>query len=333
MSRPVAAMLRDAGRAWVGFWDRREVADSLALVRILLGLLVTWDLLRVLQLDLVLPIFAPHGEGGMANVLDREQQGLLYTLLPGTAATAWGAYWVALGSAIAFSLGLLTPLANLLLLLLLAQLSMVLPAADRGIDMLVRNGLMVLLFSRCGAAWSLDALLRSGRLAGDRRPVPSWPRYLLVVQLCLLYSMAGVQKVASSWLPFDWSALWIAMHDPHFARFDAAWSWSPLVFQLTRLATFVTWLWEWSAPVILLAYWYRDTPDRPGRLRSFFNRHHLLFWWLLLGASFHVGTHLVLRLGIFPFAVLSLYPAFVHPDALAALARRLGGASSRAAAA
>lgn len=313
-------------RWWVGLWDRREPADSLALVRLLLGALVLWDLSRVASLDLVLPLFAPHDQGGMGNALDRAQVPWLYDLLPATAATTRAAFWTATAAAAALSLGLLTRVATLLLLLLLAQLALVLPAADRGIDMLVRNALLVLLFSRCGAAWSLDALLRTGRLAGDRRPVPSWPRYLLIVQLTVLYGMAGVQKVASSWLPFDWSALWIAMHDPHFARTDAAWSWSASVYALSRVATAATWLWEWSAPVILLAYWYRDTAGRPGRLRALFNRTHLLAWWLLIGAAFHVGTHLLMRLGIFPFAVLSLYPAFVHPDALARLAGRLRAA-------
>lgn len=317
-------------RWWIGLWDRREQADSLALVRVLVGLLILWDLGRIARLELVLPLYAPHAQGGMSNVAERDALPWLYTLFPATADTATVAFWLTLACAAAFMLGLATRLVNLVLLLLLAQLAMILPSADRGIDMLVRNALLVLLFSRCGAAWSLDALLRHRRLAGDRSLVPSWPRYLLICQLVLLYSMAGVQKLASSWLPFDWSALWIAMHDPHFARFDAPWIWSAPAFRLSQAATLVTWLWEWSAPVILLACWYRDTEDRPGRLRAFFNRSHLLAWWLLLGATFHLGTHLTMRLGIFPFAVLSLYPAFVHPDALARWTRRLAGRPSEA---
>lgn len=310
-------------RWWIGLWDRRELADSLALVRALIGTLVFVDLLQVVRFDLVTALYAPHDGGGLGNAVERAAVPWLYTLLPATASTAQLAFWAAVVAAAAVALGVATRLSALVLLLLLAQLALIVPAADRGIDMLIRNTLMVLVFSSAGAAWSVDARLRSGRWAGHRRPVPSWPRYLLVIQLVLVYSMAGVQKVATSWLPTDWSALWIAMHDPHFGRFDAAWSWSPAVYQLSRAGTAVTWTWEWAAPLVLLAFWFRDTADRPGRLRAACNRWQLLYWYAGLGALFHVGTHLVLRLGIFPFAVLSLYPALVHPDAWGRLVQRI----------
>jgi hypothetical protein len=146
------------------------------------------------------------------------------------------------------------------------------------------------------------------------------------VQLAILYTSAGMQKVASAWLPPDWSALWVALRDPHFQR--GAWPWIDDLFVLTQAATAVTWLWEWLGPVILLAFWYRDTGDRPGRLRAIFLRYNVLAVYLGVGALFHLGTHLGLRLGIFPFAVLSLYPAAVHPETWGAWGRRLRGVRS-----
>ncbi|RME26444.1 MAG: hypothetical protein D6798_06715 [Deltaproteobacteria bacterium] len=268
-------------RWWVGLWDRREAADSLAMVRAL----VPW----------------------------------LFTLAPPTADTASVAFWGAVVASAGLAAGIATRLSAVVLVLLLAQLALILPAADRGIDMLIRNTLLVLACSGAGRAWSVDARLRTGRWAGDRRPIPSWPRYLLVVQLVLLYGTAGMQKVASSWLPPDWSALWIALHDPHFGRFDADWTWSPGMYQASRLATAVTWVWEWAAPLVLVAFWARDTEGRPGRRRAALRRGHILALYAALGVVFHLGTHLLLRLGIFPFAVLSLYPALVHPDAWAGL--------------
>lgn len=325
---------------WTGLWDRRERADSLALVRVLLALLILVDLLQAARLGLVIPLYAPLQAGGLGDPLDRQAIPELFSWFPATATTATVAFWIAVVAAFSLMLGLASRLSALVLLLVLAQLALVVPASDRGIDMLLRNALLVLVFSRAGAAWSVDARLRSGRWAGDGRPVPSWPRYLLVVQVVVLYFMAGVQKVSSTWLPPDWSALWIAMHDPHFARGE--WPWMEAAWPLTRLATAATWAWEWSAPLILLCYWFRDDwfrddrcrddAVRPGRLRAWFNRHHVLAWWLLIGALFHLGTHLSLRLGIFPFAVLSLYPAFVHPDAWGALRRRFGRSAPLAAA-
>ena len=300
-------------RWWVGLWDRREAPTSLAVVRLLVGALVLLDLLATARHGLVLPLYAPLQAGGMGDVLARDDVQVLYRWFPATAATARVAFWATVAAAAMFTAGLATRPAGLVLLLLLAQLSLPVPPADRGIDMLLRNAIMVLLFSRCGATWSLDARLRTGRWTGDGAPAPSWPRYLLICQLVLLYSSAGMQKVASSWLPPQWSALYTAMRDPHFARGE--WAWVDAVYPLTQAATAATWLWEWAAPVVLLAYWYRDTAHRPGRLRAFFLRAHVLTIYLAVGALFHLGTHLTMRLGIFPFAVLSLYPACVHPDA------------------
>ena len=186
--------------------------------------------------------------------------------------------------------------------------------------MLLRNALVVLALSPAGRAWSVDARIRTGRWRGDGLPAPSWPRYLLVVQLLVLYFTAGVQKVSRSWLPMgDWSALYIAMRDPAFSKLPR--SWVDATYVLTQLGTLTTWLWEWSAPLLLLAYHYRDTRTRPGRLRALCNRSDLLVLWVALGAIFHLGTDFALRLGIFPFACMSLYPAFFHHDELRSGAR------------
>jgi hypothetical protein len=301
-------------RSWVGLWDVREHPRSLALVRILMAAVLLWDFAQVLQLDLVVPLFGPLEAGGLGNPLGRKQPPLLYELLPATAGVAQGTVLAVVGLSATLMVGLLPRLSAALLVVLLAQLALVLPPADRGIDMLVRNTLVVLAFSRCGDTLSLGPRLQTGSWRGraDAR-IPAWPRLLLIAQLVVLYFAAGVSKVASSWTPFGgWSALYVAMRDPAFARIDP--SWLDQVYLLTQLGTVATWLWEWCAPLMLLAYWYRNTPDRPGRLRAWFNRVNFLHVYLLVGAIFHLGTHLSLQLGIFPFAVLALYPAAFRPD-------------------
>ncbi|MCB9777482.1 MAG: HTTM domain-containing protein [Alphaproteobacteria bacterium] len=311
-------------RWWVGLWDRREAGTSLALVRILLGMVVLIDLLQIVRFDLAVPFFAPLEHGGLAAILDRPTVPWLYRWFEPGPGLAWGALWVAIGAAACTVLGLGTRVAVPLLLALLAVLSLPVPPADRGIDMLVRNALLVLSFSRCGAALSLDALVLRRRLVPDVL-VPSWPRYLLGLQLVVLYTAAGMNKVATLWLPPDWSALFVAMRDPAFGRIDYTALLDGPLFHLTRALTAVTWTWEWAALVLPLLWWWRDTPDRGGRLRTWSNRVNLLWWYLLIGGLFHLGTHLTMRLGIFPFAVMSLYPAAAHPDELARLWRRVVG--------
>lgn len=301
-------------RAWVAMWDAREHPLALALVRVAMATVLLWDLVTVVRLDLVVPLFAPLEAGGIGNPLGRKAVPWLFTVVPPTAAGAQAAFFAAIGLTVSLLVGLFTRTSALLLVILLAQLSLVLPPADRGIDMLVRNVLFILVFAQSGAVWSVDARLRTGRFRGrpDAR-APAWPRYLLVAQLVVLYFAAGVSKVASSWTPFGgWSALYIAMRDPAFARIPQSWL-DPL-YPLTQAGTLATWLWEWGAPLLLVAFWFRATAARPGRLRAWFNRVPFVPVYLLVGAIFHLGTHLTLQLGIFPFAVLSLYPAAFRPD-------------------
>lgn len=98
----------------------------------------------------------------------------------------------------------------------------------------------------------------------------------------------------------------------------------------TRLATAVTHLWELGAPLVLLAAYYRRTADRPGRVRRLFNRLPVRNTYVLVGALFHLSLAAVLRLGIFPFAMLACFPAFFRPEeierVLARARERLRGA-------
>ena len=313
----------------MALWDRREHPRSLALVRIALSTVILVDLLWMLRLDLVVDLFGPLEAGAVGNPLGREAPPLLYRVLPATAAGAVGAFSAAVLACLGLLVGVAPRACALVLCLLLAQFALVLPPADRGIDMLLRNGLLVLCVSGSGEWASVRTWRRTGSPWGrpeDR--VPAWPRYLLVAQLVLLYGAAGASKVASSWLPGgDLSALYVAMLDPAFQRVPAGLL--EAAFPLTQVATLCTWLWEWSAPLLLLALHYRSTRERPGRLRALFNRLPFVWSYLLVGAVFHVATHFTLQLGIFPFAVLALYPAVLHPDEAASLGRRLGASLVR----
>ena len=86
---------------------------------------------------------------------------------------------------------------------------------------------------------------------------------------------------------------------------------------------------EWGAPALLLFHYWYVTRGREGRLRRWSNRLHLRFVYVALGASFHLGIAFTLRLGIFPFGVLALYPAFFHPDELVAAWRWLRARGGR----
>lgn len=309
-------------RWWVALWDRREDPRSIALVRILMSMVVLYDWLRIWSLDLVVPLFAPSAGGGIGTPLSRKSIPWLYAALPDGTDAAWVGFTLVVVLTVMLGVGLLTRVSAALLVLLWTQLALGLPASDRGIDMLIRNVIFLLAFSSAGRVWSLDARIRTGSWLGDGAPVPAWPRYLLVIQLVILYFTAGVQKVSSAWTPFGgWSALYIAMRDPAFAMGELAIL--DALYPITQVLTASTWAWEWSAPLLILALYYRDTRSRTGRLRALMNRLSFRTIYLLIGASFHFGTALTLQLGIFPWAVLSIYPACFHPSELRRMLNRL----------
>ncbi len=175
-------------------------------------------------------------------------------------------------------------------------------------DPLTTNALWLLVLAPSTWTLSVDCYLRSGQWT-DAEPVSAWVRYLAIFQMLVCYWTTGLQKVSFYWMPGgDFSALYYIFQQPTWQRFDM--SWVAWLYPLTQLGTAVTWLWEVSMPLLLLAYWYRYTADRPGRLRAWFNRVDVRLWFVVLGASFHVLVHLFMNVGPFSFISLAYYPCF-----------------------
>jgi hypothetical protein len=287
---------------WHRLWDHHEHPRSLAVLRILVGLVILIDLLEVGRLGLVDLLFVDASLGGIVDV---SRAGWVSWLGPSREAglALYGAQVLGAG---ALTIGLRPRLAAVVLALCWAQSALLLPAADRAIDVLLRNVLWILAFSRCGSTCSVDAWWR-GERALD---VPAWPRRLVILQLVLLYFTAGVQKIGHAWTPMgDFDALFLILQDPAVARFDFGWIRdSPMALLGTRLGTAGTVVWELCSPVVLLGLALR------GRGVGILARIPWHLIWVGIGVAFHIGIAVLLDLGIFPMAMLATYSAFVHPD-------------------
>ena len=284
---------------WVAFWDRREPGTSLALIRIFVGVVLAYDLLAAARYDLVEALWETPARGGM---------GLVPVALPLGAKATWA---IATCASVTLALGLFSRASALIVLFACAALAAMLPEADRGIDVLLRNALILLALAQCGATLSVDARWRTGRFVSDRR-VPAWPRYLFVVQLATMYFFAGIQKLSPPWTSTDhYSALYFVLRDPHYATFDAR-ALLDRTYPLLQLSTFGTLLWERSSIVLPLIVFYRETAAR-NALARLFGKAHLFSAWLVVGASFHLMLALTMNLGIFPWGCLALYPALIRP--------------------
>ncbi len=298
---------RDMWSAWVAWWDRRESPTALATVRILVSACVVGDMLNTIALGLVTPLYS---RAGYANTYDGWSRYLGDD--PGPVLFA-----IVLGAAIAMMLGVATRVACVVFVLASAQLGYLAPDADRGIDMIVRIVVLILALSMSHARWSVDAVV--ARMLGRPMPaeVPAWPRYLLLLQLVWIYVSGGMNKSAAEWGPLGgFRALENIVTDPHVARLPAGWI-APIT-PLARVATAATMAFELGAPLYLVAYWLVERGRRFARAAMWWRRV-----WIALGVSFHAGIAITLRLGMFPYAMLALYPVLFMPTEIAALVARV----------
>lgn len=313
-------------RAWVALWTGTEHPRSLALVRILLGAVILMEFLEIWRLDLVVPLFGVADVGGMSDALTRANTPLYYQAFPGTVRSAVALHAVISVAALSFLGGYFTRTSALVLLLGWAQFAQILPAADRGIDTLCRDVLWIFTVAPAGACWSFDALWKTGDFRGDDSHVVCWPRKLILVQLIAIYFLAGVQKTGIHWYPMGhFASLYFILQDPAIARFDFAFTARQPWFFFTQVGSAVTILFQDTYPLVLLWGYYRRTADRPGWLRGLSNRWRFELLWILTGAVFHLLLAASMELGIFPWAMLALYPAWISPDLLGRWLPRIGG--------
>jgi hypothetical protein len=312
-------------RAWVALWDGVEHPRSLGLVRILLGLVILWDFLEIVRLDLVGALFVGQAWGGLSDAATRADPPWWVDLFGATVASGRALHAVLTAAAACFVLGFFTRVSAVVVVFAWAQFAQVLPASDRGIDTLCRDVLLIFWLARSGDWLSLDALRRTGSIWGDGTPVPAWPRRLLMLQIVAMYFLAGIQKTGIHWWPMGhFAALYFILQDPAIARFDFRWLSAQPFFFLTQLGSFVTILFQDTYPVVLLFRWAKTYPDGPGRFRQWLLRYGWLEWvWIATGALFHLLLAATTELGIFPWAMLALYPAWLHPDEWQALWQRM----------
>jgi len=295
--------------AWVELLSIREPGTSLARFRIAVGLVILYSLSSMIAADLVEVMWIDAAYGGL-QTLDTSHW--LVALLGGrTVDTAW----ILVGSGLVLATLLVAGLGGRLTVLCTLQVYYAIITAKStlagGYDTLITNALWMLLLAESTATLSLDCRRRTGRWVSSRL-VPAWPRYLVILQLLVVYGSTGLYKLSPVWTPGgDLSALYWVFQDPTWRRFDMDFTAS--VYWITQLATAVTWWWEVLAPVMLLVFWFRYTHERGGRVRGWFNRFDLRKPWAAIGISLHLGILVMLNVGPFSPISLAYYLCLVPP--------------------
>lgn len=310
--------MKRAWRFWVALFDRREPGDTLALMRILTGIGAFWFLATMIHAGVVDLLYLPPAHGGYLPIAS---DWWLVRLLGGvTPEVVHSLVATALGSAILVTLGLGGPLAPLCCAQALLALKS-LNGLQGSYAAVTSNALWLLVLARSTRTLSLDCWLRTGRFTSDA-PVPIWPKHLAIAQLAIIYFSSGLSKISAHWTPGgDMSALYYVLQQPTWQRGDM--SWLAHVYPLTQLGTLLTWLFELSWPVMIVAFYVRATkgpepPKRAGFTRRLFTRFDPRKIYVPLGIALHLGIALALDVGPFLVATLALYPCLFTSSELRA---------------
>ncbi len=288
----------------VAFFDVKEPATPLALVRMLAGLSAFLTLQTVWRHDLIRLIWTSADNGGYRPI-----KGDWFVQLLGgpTESVMTGLVIAGMLSSFLLMVGLGGRLTAVVTLQLILSTTDANGHTGGSYDEVLSNVLWLVLLAPSTRTLSLDCRLRTGAWRDDT-PVAGWVRFLLLWQLILMYWTTGLQKVSAHWVPGGgFSALYYILQQPTWQRWDHAWT--AYVYPLTQLGTATSWFWEVSAPLWLLSWWYARTAERPGRLRHWFNRLHVREIYLVLGLTFHFWLTVLMNVGPFAICSLAMYPA------------------------
>lgn len=306
-------------RRWVSVVQRREGGESLALFRIAMGACVLLTVLTLVKEELVSVVWLDAAHGGYrATVHGNWLIRLLGGVTPGV---VWSLVGVSIVAGAALVVGVWARVAALVAGQSVIALTRLNYEASGSYDLMLTNALWLLVLSQSAATLSLSCRIKRGAWVSDTE-VPAWPRYLIVFQLVAVYASTGLQKMSIHWMPLgDLSALHYILQQPSWQRFNMDWMGG--VYWLTQLATLVTWVWELTAPLLLVAMYFRATCDRGGRLRSLFNRVRFVELFVAIGVVMHLGTWVLMDVGIFTWVALAYYPCIIEPRAWRALGRHV----------
>jgi hypothetical protein len=290
-----------AWRRWVALTSRRECGAALAAFRVAVGAVLFFSVLSMATSGMASVLWVDVARGGMRQL---GSGNWLLAALGGPVPGAIGSLLaLALVSGVLVTLGLGGRAPILVALQSYQALCSADPAVIGGYDRMITNALWLLFLGRSTATLSLDCRLRSGAWRSDDE-IPAWPRYLVIFQQVVVYTTTGLH----------YSALYWVFQEPTWRRFDM--SWTAWAYPLTQIATAVTWHWELSAPLLLLFYHFRATPEMPGRLRAFCNRHDLRIPFAAIGVALHLGILLTLNVGPFSWISLAYYLCLWRPEEL-----------------
>jgi hypothetical protein len=285
--------LRSLARAWNEFFFAPQPPQSIAVFRILYGLLVIADLV-LLRPDWQ-AWFGPRGfvTLGTMQTLEPGTRVNIFALLPQTAFWSDAVFWVLLLSALMLTVGFLTRANCIVVWVLLASIHERNLLITNSGDTVLRVTGFFLMFAPAGAAYSVDRWLRrrrgvEGAAIAPRSP---WAQRMIQIELSLVYLMTfWTKSMGASWV--DGTALHYVHHLDQFRRFPVpAFFLDPLMVSIETWGTLAV---EFALGVLI---WFKE----------------LRYKVLLAGLILHLSLEYAMNVPLFQWIMLSTMVTFVDP--------------------
>ncbi len=314
------ARLRGAWAFWVDTLATREAATALALFRVSIGLLVVHTFGSIVWHDVAGPLWSNINDGGIRDL--RASNWLVSTLGGPTPDVVCGLIATTIGAGVLLAAGLGSRVMALVSLQTCMALWSLHPGSGGGHDRLINNALWILVFAESSQTLSVWCRLRTGRWWSDA-VVPAWPRYIAIIQIAVVYTATGAQKLGAEWFPWGGlNAVYYALLQPAWARGDT--TWAAWVHPLTQMGTVITWVWETTWFVVPLSLLLRARPvAAPGRLRRLLTQPYLRAVYALTGVGMHGTIFVFMEVGPFSWITTSFYLCLWSPDEYRRAWRRL----------
>lgn len=253
-------VVRDRWRAW---WFELEDPRPMALYRIVFTFFLVcnvnglWELFEFLfTADGIFSGDEARAQLSGGSIFVRES--LLYHW------DSAAAFWIHLAAfeccALCFMVGFRTRLTGVLTFVLMESILVRNQVFWEGTELVYRVFLVYLVCARSGHAYSVDNWLRGRRGAVPvYRPIPAWPRRLVVLQLAALFLSTGLAKYGHEWIAGN--AVYYMLSYEHLPRIPMGTVCALFGTNLLRLMTWVAHAIEVLYPLALvgvMARWSRE---------------------------------------------------------------------------